>query len=119
MFIVFVLLLYLGLSNNSRLVHSPLIDKAVPDFNLRVLQSESYANSSNFPDDVFLLNIWASWCVACIKEHQVLNLINSEKKVRLIGINYKDNEDDAIGWLKIYGNPYEYNIIDKGWSAWN
>ena len=112
-FIVFVLLLYLGLSNNSRLVHSPLIDKAVPNFNLPVLQSESYANSSNFPYDVFLLNIWASWCVACIKEHQVLNLINSEKKVRLIGINYKDNEDDAIGWLKIYGNPYEYNIIDK------
>ena len=113
MFSAFILLLYVGLHNNARLVQSPLIDKKLPDFNLPILQSESLAEMSTFPDDTFLLNVWASWCVECIREHQVLNLIENDEKVRLIGINYKDSERDAIGWLKIYGNPYEYNIYDK------
>ena len=113
MFSAFILLLYVGLHNNSRIVQSPLIDKKLPEFNLPILQSESLAEMSTFPDDTFLLNVWASWCVECIREHQVLNLIENDKKVRLIGINYKDSTTDAIGWLKIYGNPYEYNIYDK------
>ncbi len=112
-FSAFILLLYVGLHNNSRIVQSPLIDKKLPEFNLPILQSESLAEMSTFPDDTFLLNVWASWCVECIREHQVLNLIENDKKVRLIGINYKDSKTDAIGWLKIYGNPYEYNIYDK------
>tara|TARA_B100001564_G_scaffold357063_1_gene372520 strand:+ start:456 stop:935 length:480 start_codon:yes stop_codon:yes gene_type:complete len=106
-------MLYAGLFTNSRLVHSPLIDKSLPEFNLPILQSQSFANISNFPDDVFLLNIWASWCIECVREHRVLNIIKNDKKVKLIGINYKDDYKDAIGWLKIYGNPYEYNIVDK------
>ena len=112
-FSAFILLLYLGLHNNARLVDSPLIDKKLPEFNLPILQSESLAKITTFPDDTFLLNVWASWCVECIREHQILNLIENEEKVRLIGINYKDSESDAIGWLKIYGNPYEYNIYDE------
>ena len=112
-FVIFISMLYAGLFNNSRLVHSPLIDKKLPEFSLPVLQSNITANISTFPDDIFLLNIWASWCIECIREHRVLNLIKDEKKVRLIGINYKDSKIDAVGWLKIYGNPYEYNIFDK------
>ena len=74
-FTIFILLLYVGLDNNSRLVHSPLIDKKLPEFNLPILQSESQAKISTFPDDTFLLNVWASWCIECIREHQVLNLV--------------------------------------------
>ena len=105
-FVIFISMLYAGLFNNSRLVHSPLIDKKLPEFSLPVLQSNITANISTFPDDIFLLNIWASWCIECIREHRVLNLIKDEKKVRLIGINYKDSKIDAAGWLKIYGNPH-------------
>jgi len=112
-FIIFIGMLYAGLFNDSRLVHSPLIDKKLPEFSLPVLQSEVSADVTTFPDDIFLLNIWASWCIECIREHRVLNLIKEERKVRLIGINYKDSKIDAVGWLKIYGNPYEYNIFDK------
>ena len=112
-FIIFISILYAGLFNNSKLVYSPLIDKNLPEFNLPMLQSQSTANISNFPDEAFLLNIWASWCVECIREHRVLNIINSDKKIKIIGVNYKDSQEDAIGWLKIYGNPYEYNIFDK------
>ncbi len=112
-FIIFISMLYVGLSHNSRLVQSPLIDKKLPEFSLPVLQSDISADISVFPDDIFLLNIWASWCVECIREHRVLNLIKEERKIRLIGINYKDSKIDAVGWLKIYGNPYEYNIFDK------
>ena len=112
-FILFISVLYAGLFNNSRLVQSPLINKSLPTFTLPILQSKSFADNSTFPDDIFLLNVWASWCVECIREHQVLNIINDDQKIRIIGINYKDSIDDAIGWLKIYGNPYEYNILDK------
>tara|TARA_Y100000748_G_scaffold282708_1_gene263222 strand:+ start:582 stop:1106 length:525 start_codon:yes stop_codon:yes gene_type:complete len=112
-FSVFILLLYVGLNNDSRLVQSPLINKKLPEFNLPILQSESLAEISTFPDDTFLLNVWASWCIECIREHQVLNLIENDDKIRLIGINYKDLEIDAIGWLEIYGNPYEYIIYDR------
>ena len=78
-FVIFISMLYAGLFNNSRLVRSPLIDKKLPEFSLPVLQSNVTANISTFPDDIFLLNIWASWCIECIREHRVLNLIKDEK----------------------------------------
>ena len=111
-FVVFILILYVGLDNNSRLVHSPLINKKLPDFNMPILQSESFAGISTFPDDTFLLNVWASWCLECIREHQVLNLIENDQKVRLIGINYKDDEKNAKQFLSELGNPYTNIITD-------
>ena len=58
------------------------------------------------------MNVWASWCLECIREHQLLKKIHEEGKIKIIGINYKDNRSDALGWLDIYGNPYTYNLYD-------
>ena len=84
----------------------------LPSFKLESLENLDTI-SNNVLEGDFILNVWASWCIECIREHQVLNLVVNDEKVRLIGINYKDSEADAVGWLNIYGNPYEYNIFDK------
>ena len=61
---------------------------------------------------VYLLNVWASWCVACRQEHPVLKAIAQQKVVPLVGLNYKDKRDDALGWLKEFENPYEVSVMD-------
>ena len=111
-FVIFISMLYVGLSHNSRLVQSPLIDKKLPEFSLPVLQSDISADISVFPDDIFLLNIWASWCITCQIEHPYLMSLN-KRGIPVIGINYKDERDDAINWLSKFGNPYQLIIHDN------
>ena len=60
----------------------------------------------------YMLNVWASWCVACRQEHPYLNELNSRKAVTIIGLNYKDKREDAMQWLNGLGNPYELSIAD-------
>jgi len=91
---IFVLLLGflgLGLQLNPREVPSPLIDKPAPNFTLGVLGNETL----RFPPpqmrgQVWLLNVWASWCVACREEHDLLMTISQQKLVPMIGLDYKD-----------------------------
>ena len=63
-------------------------------------------------DDFFLLNIWASWCVPCRDEHQFLMNLNKQKKIEIIGLNYKDNIKNAQSFLSELGNPYEIVFLD-------
>ena len=58
-----------------------------------------------------LVNVWATWCPTCKAEHAFLNTL-AAKGVRIIGINYKDDDEEAKVWLRDYGNPYEFNISD-------
>ena len=60
----------------------------------------------------YLLNVWASWCVACRQEHPFLNELARSKTVPIIGLNYKDKREDALGWLDSLGNPYELSLSD-------
>lgn len=84
----------------------------MPTFNLKTLHSQSPIDSTMIPKETVLVNVWASWCLECIREHQLMMKINKDKKIKIIGINYKDERDDAIGWLEIYGNPYAFSIHD-------
>ncbi|MCR4301429.1 MAG: DsbE family thiol:disulfide interchange protein, partial [Sulfuricaulis sp.] len=61
---------------------------------------------------VYLLNVWASWCVACRQEHPLLNELTRNKAVPIIGLNYKDKRADALGWLGSLGDPYELSLAD-------
>ena len=61
---------------------------------------------------VYLLNVWASWCVSCREEHPLLNELARNKTVTLIGLNYKDKREDALAWLAGMGNPYELSFAD-------
>lgn len=59
-----------------------------------------------------MLNVWASWCVACRDEHPVLVELSKLGIVPIYGLNYKDQRDTAMQWLKQFGNPYEISIVD-------
>ena len=89
-----VVLLAIGLTLNPRLVPSPLIDKPAPEFELPLLYQEGSFSNKDLTGHVTLINVWASWCFACRQEHEVVKNL-SRNGVRIIGLNYKDEPDDA------------------------
>ncbi len=113
-FAVLVAFLAMGLELNPREVPSPLVDRPAPRFSLPLLHdSEKKLGPADLTAKVWVLNVWASWCVSCRAEHPVLNEWNQNGKVLLIGLNYKDESNDALNWLKQLGNPYTYSVIDR------
>ena len=112
-FAVMVGLLYAGLGLNPREVPSPFIGKAAPAFDLAQLQKTDARFSQNdLAGQVWLLNVWASWCVACREEHPVLVDFAKTKTVPIIGLNYKDRSPDALRWLDRWGDPYTLSVVD-------
>ncbi len=112
-FIVLVVFLAIGLNLNPREVPSPLIDKPAPQFQLARLDDPAQAvRPEDLRGKVWLLNVWASWCVACLQEHPVLVEFSRSGLVPIYGLNYKDKRDDAHAWLAKNGNPYTVSIVD-------
>jgi cytochrome c biogenesis protein CcmG/thiol:disulfide interchange protein DsbE len=112
-FIVIVGFLGFGLQLNPREVPSPLIGKAAPPFTLPVLHaSGKTVSNTDLKGQVWILNVWASWCVACRDEHPVFVDLAKRKVVPIYGLNYKDNADDAKAWLKQFGDPYVLSLVD-------
>lgn len=100
-----------GLTLRPDIVPSALIDKPVPAFTLAGLSGAGPDQGQGFSDadltgQVSLVNVFASWCVACRVEHPILMRLARERKVRIFGLNYKDRPEDARAWLKELGNPY-------------
>lgn len=112
-FVVIAVFLGMGLKLNPREVPSPLIDKPAPDFALPTLADEGKTlRRADMLGKVWVMNVWASWCVACRQEHPVLVDFASRKQVPLIGLNYKDERADGLKWLDEGGNPYDESIFD-------
>ena len=112
-FIVLVGFLAIGLKLNPREVPSPLIDKPAPAFQLTRLDDPARTISlEDLRGKVWLLNVWASWCVACLQEHPVLVDFSRSGLVPIYGLNYKDKSDAATAWLGKNGNPYTLSIVD-------
>ena len=82
----------------------------VPNFELSALDLDVKYTSEDF-DNEFLMNVWASWCITCRVEHGFLMKLNNDG-YNIVGLNYKDNKSDALGWFKKYTNPYSLNIHD-------
>ena len=82
----------------------------LPEFQLENLQKDFLLNDEDLTGD-FILNIWASWCITCLVEHPYLMRLK-EQGINIVGLNYKDDSEDAINWLSNYGNPYETIIYD-------
>jgi cytochrome c biogenesis protein CcmG, thiol:disulfide interchange protein DsbE len=105
--------LFSGLGKDPTHLDSALIGKPVPAFELSDLDDENrQLNHEVFQGEVSLLNVWGTWCPACRDEHDDLVWLAEEKGVRIIGLNYKDNRDDALAWLRDLGNPYATSIYD-------
>ena len=112
-FVALVLLLGVGLSLNPREVPSPLIGKPAPAFQLPQLhQPEKTLSSRELQGKVWVLNVWASWCVACREEHPVLADFARSGIAPVYGLNYKDQRNDAVAWLKRFGDPYQASMFD-------
>ena len=110
---VLVAFLGKGLFLNPSEVPSPLIDKPAPLFKLPQLHDASAMFSSeDMLGKVWLLNVWASWCVACRQEHPLLVQLSRTHAVPIYGLDYKDDSNDAINWLQSFGNPYVQSIVD-------
>ncbi|CZG42974.1 TPA: DsbE family thiol:disulfide interchange protein [Legionella pneumophila] len=98
--------LWRGLSLDPHHLPSARIGKPLPDFALPELQNpDSTFSAINFHNQVVLLNVWASWCEACVEE-QVFMLQLAREGVPIYGLNYKDNPEHARAWLAQWGNPY-------------
>lgn len=112
-FIVLAVFLFVGLNLDPREVPSPLVGKPAPGFVLPQLNEPGKTFSPNdMKGKVWLLNVWASWCVACEAEHPVLMELASLKIVPIYGMDYKDKREAALKVLEHRGNPYVLTAID-------
>lgn len=112
-FIVLVGFLWVGLSLNPREVPSPLIDKPAPDFTLQDLHDpQSRFSNKDMLGKVWMLNVWASWCVACRQEHPLMVQLSRANIVPIYGLDYKDTPSEAKRWLAEGGNPYVKSLMD-------
>jgi cytochrome c biogenesis protein CcmG/thiol:disulfide interchange protein DsbE len=103
----------IGLTRDPREVPSPFIGKPAPAFRLEQLHDEKLAfTPEEMRGKVWLLNVWASWCVACQQEHPLLVDMSKQKIVPIVGLNYKDKREDGVRWLNRYGNPYLLSAHD-------
>lgn len=106
-------LLYVGLGMDPRRVPSPLIGKPAPAFSLPTLEGrDKRISPKDLDGQVWLLNVWASWCVACRVEHPLLNELASRNLLPMVGLNYKDEHADAVQWLNQRGDPYSVVAVD-------
>ena len=105
--------LAMGLGLKPREIPSPLINKPAPAFSLPLLDNPTQKLSAqDLRGKVWILNVWASWCVACRIEHPLLVEFSRTSTVPLYGLNYKDKRDDAMRWLANFGNPYTHSLSD-------
>ena len=99
---------------NPQEIPSNLINKKFPDFESNSLfNDEKLILSQELGNKITLVNFFATWCRPCRDEHVYIKRFANEKGIRVIGINYKDNSNNAIEWLKNLGNPYSDVPIDK------
>ncbi len=114
LFVVLVLFFWAGLSLKPSEIPSPLIGKPAPAFALPELrQPETTISNATLKGEVSLLNVWATWCVACRQEHEALLAIARSGEVSIYGLNYKDERDAAQSWLSRLGDPYVANAFDE------
>ena len=129
-FFALVIFLAIGLNRDPREIPSPLIGKPAPAFTSATLESDKTFSPQQMLGKVWLLNVWATWCVACRQEHPVLVAFSEKNNIPIIGLSYKEiqpqdpaykqsdatklqlaRERSAI-WLQRYGNPYATSVMD-------
>ncbi len=112
-FFILVAFLYRGLSLDPKRVPSPLVGKPMPEFSLpRLKDPAATLSDSDLKGKVSVLNIWATWCVSCRAEHEVLLQLANTGSVDIYGLNYKDERTKAQQWLQQLGDPYVANAFD-------
>ena len=110
---ILVALLAIGLTMDPKKVPSPLIGKPAPEFTLPMLHNQARKFSpEDLRGEVWVLNVWASWCVSCRAEHKVITQLAETGLVKIVGLDYKDDPSDGRRWLDQFGNPYYLSAVD-------
>ncbi len=111
-FVVVAIALWRGLYLDPKTLPSMLIDKPMPSFELTAVDGKQVSNA-DLPSQIFLLNVWGSYCLPCLIEHPTLMRLTEEGDIPVVGVNYRDQQDLAIDWLEENGNPFSFSILDE------
>lgn len=112
-FVILVVFLGIGLTRDPSLIPTEMINRDMPAFELTELYDETQrVTDADLIGEPALVNVFGSWCVACLQEHPTLMQLNQDDTVRIVGVNWRDGRDDAIKWLQRHGDPYETIIFD-------
>jgi cytochrome c biogenesis protein CcmG/thiol:disulfide interchange protein DsbE len=113
LFAVLVGFLYFGLGRDTRTLPSPLIGKSAPIFELPRLDDPTRTFSNReLAGKPYVLNVWGTWCVGCRQEHGALLEIARRGEVPIIGLNWNDDREQALVWLRQLGDPYVVSAFD-------
>ena len=114
-FLILLTFFYLlTIERNPSELPSNLLNKNVPKFETEsLLKEKKFVSSDLFGKEIKLVNFFATWCKPCRNEHNYIKRFSNQEGIKVIGINYKDNTQKAIGWLKELGNPYSHVAVDK------
>jgi cytochrome c biogenesis protein CcmG, thiol:disulfide interchange protein DsbE len=115
-FVLLLVVLMVGLKRapDKSILPSPLIGKPVPQFTLpNLFDNTQPVSSESLKGRWLLVNVWGTWCVECRAEHEVLLQIKQQARVPILGIDWKDQNEDALAWLAQLGNPYERVATDR------
>ena len=114
-FLILSIFFYLLIiDRNPSEIPSNLLNKNVPIFEAEsLLKDKRFISSNEFKNEIILVNFFATWCKPCRDEHVYIMRFANERDIKVIGINYKDNTEKTIKWLKDLGNPYKDILIDK------
>ncbi len=113
LFIVLLGFLAVGLNRDPREVPSPLVGKPAPAFEVPQLADPARTFApKDMLGKVWLFNVWASWCVSCRQEHPVLVKYAKSHGITVVGLDYKDQREDGLRWLRQFGDPYLLSAFD-------
>ena len=112
--IFIILVFFFALNIDKKYSTEKIIGKNLDNFEIKFLQNDKIFKKIDLTNDTYyLINIWASWCLPCRKEHPALMRLQKEKNLKLIGINFKDKKVNAYNFLKELGNPYDISLRDS------
>ena len=113
-FVLLVFFYLLLIERDPSELPSVLIDKKVPIFETEsLLNKKKFISKNEFGSETTLVNFFATWCGPCRDEHVYIKRLSDEKGLKIIGVNYKDDLNKAVKWLKELGNPYSDVIVDN------
>ncbi len=112
-FVILVVFLGIGLTRDPSLIPTEMINRDMPAFELTELyDADAPVTDADLFGEPALVNVFGSWCVACLQEHPTLMQLNQDDTVRIVGVNWRDEREDAINWLQRHGDPYDTIIFD-------
>ena len=102
------------IDRNPSKIPSNLLNKEIPNFETEtLLKNKKFISSEEFGNEIIIVNFFATWCKPCRDEHEYIKKFSKENKIRIIGINYKDDSKKTIKWIKNLGNTYSVIPLDK------